>query len=131
MPAIKARTLPELGNLQADFRVSRDRRRVSFLLDIVEFSEKTGRNSGKSLWSQLWTARYQRKGFPTDNGVGAPFGERHQVDGGLHGLLRRGVLHQATWAWRKRWRSSEGRDKYMAVCRSCYSKEDTSRKEES
>lgn len=34
-------------------------------------------------------------GVSDHNGAGAPFGERHQADGGLHDLLRRGVLHQA------------------------------------
>ncbi|EEC04914.1 thymidine kinase, putative [Ixodes scapularis] len=98
MPAIKARTLAELGNLEADFRViGIDEGQFGFptIMELVPLSESVIKLTAVCMICYAEASYTKRLGMEKEV----------EIIGGA--------------------------DKYMAVCRSCYSKEDTSRKEES
>uniref|UniRef100_A0A131Y243 Thymidine kinase n=1 Tax=Ixodes ricinus TaxID=34613 RepID=A0A131Y243_IXORI len=128
MPAIKARTLSELGNLQADFRVI-GIDEGQFFADIVEFSEKMA-ELGKIVVVAALDGTYQRKGFPTIMEL-VPLSESVIKLTAVCMVCYAEASYTKRLGMEKEVEIIGGADKYMAVCRSCYSKEDTSRKEES
>lgn len=126
MAAVKATTLSNLRDVMSDFRII-GIDEGQFFPDIVEFAEDMA-EAGKIVVVAALDGTYQRQGFPNILTL-VPLSES------VIKLSAVCMLCFAEAAYTKRrGREKEvevigGADKYMAVCRGCYSQDDTPAKE--